>query len=40
MHPRVIRIDKNIQIIFEMKKKKAMKNSIARIFQGHWREYC
>ena len=37
--PILRRIDKNIQIKFDMKKDKAMKNCIARIIQTTWREY-
>jgi hypothetical protein len=37
--PILRRIDKNIQIKFDMKKDKAMKNCIARIIQMTWKNY-
>jgi hypothetical protein len=37
MDPTVRRIDKNIAIINEMKKRKAIRNTIARIIQATWK---
>jgi hypothetical protein len=38
-HSILTRIDKNILAIFDEKKKKAIRNAIARILQARWKSY-